>query len=65
MEPFVEGDTVRLTHVDQTLGHVVHVSADGRSVDVRWQRNPGHDHEVTAERTDAIRRVHESEDGTL
>jgi hypothetical protein len=62
MEPFVEGDTVKLSDNDETLGHIVDVSTDGHSVEVRWQRHPGHDHEVTTERTDAIRRVHESED---
>jgi hypothetical protein len=34
-------------------------------VEVRWQRRPGHDHDLTVERTDAIRRVHESEEGML
>jgi hypothetical protein len=61
MEPFAEGETVTLTDVDHTLGHIVGVSDDGRTVEVRWQRRPGHDHDVTAERADAIRRVHESE----
>jgi hypothetical protein len=65
MEPFAEGETVTLTDSEHALGHIVGVSADGHTVEVRWQRRPGHDHDLTVERTDAIRRVHESEEGML
>jgi hypothetical protein len=65
MEPFVEGETVTLTDTDHALGHIVGVSDDGATVEVRWQRRPGHDHEVTREPASAIRRVHESEEGMI
>jgi hypothetical protein len=65
MEPFVEGETVTLTDMDHTLGHIVGVSADGATVEIRWQRRPGHDHDVTVEPTSLIRRVHESEGGVI
>ena len=65
MEPFVEGETVTLTDTDHTLGHIVGVSADGATVEIRWQRRLGHDHGVTVERTALIRRVHESEEGMI
>ena len=61
MEPFVEGETVTLTDVDHALGHIIGVSDDGATVEVRWHRRPGHDHAVTVEPTSLIRRVHESE----
>ena len=61
MEPFVEGETVSLTDVGHTLGHIIGVSEDGATVEVRWHRRPGHDHEVTVEPAALIRRVHESE----
>ncbi|HEV8615969.1 MAG TPA: hypothetical protein VGU22_10810 [Methylomirabilota bacterium] len=65
MEPFAPGESVVLTDTEHTLGHIVGVSADGGTVEVRWLRRPGHDHEVTRESTEAIRRVHESEQGML
>ena len=61
MEPFVEGDAVTLTDTSHTLGHIVGVSEDGATVEIRWYRRPGHDHDVTRESTSLIRRVHESE----
>jgi hypothetical protein len=65
MEPFVTGESVTLSDTDHALGHIVGVSADGHTVEVRWLRRPGHDHDVTVERASAIRRVHESEEGML
>jgi hypothetical protein len=65
MEPFTEGEAVTLNDVDHVLGHIVGVSDDGASVTIRWQRRPGHDHEVTVEPTTALRRVHESEEGMI
>jgi hypothetical protein len=65
MEPFVTGETVTLTDSAPAIGHIVGVSGDGATVEVRWTRRPGHDHELTVERTSAILRLHESEDGTM
>jgi hypothetical protein len=64
MEPFLPGESVTLTDAAPAIGHIVGVSDDGATVEVRWTRRPGHDHEVTIERASAIRRMHESEDGT-
>ena len=65
MEPFLPGETVTLTDTEQTIGHVVGLGADGATVEVRWLRRPGHDHDVTFEPMDALRRVHESEEGMM
>ena len=65
MEPFLPGETVTLTDTAPAIGHIVGVSADGTMVEVRWTRRPGHDHDVTMEASAALRRLHESEDGTL
>jgi hypothetical protein len=65
MEPFAEGEAVTLTDTDRTLGHIVGISDDGTSIEVRWLRRLGHDHGITHERPEAIRRVHESEEGML
>lgn len=64
MEPFLPGETVTLTDSAPAIGHVLSVSPDGASLEVRWLRRPGHDHTVTVEPTALIRRLHESEDGT-
>ena len=65
MEPFAEGEAVTLTDTDHTLGHIIGVSDDGNILEVRWLRRQGHDHGVTHERSEAIRRVHESEEGMV
>ena len=65
MEPFLLGESVTLIETAPAIGHIVGVSDDGRTVEVRWTRCPGHDHDVTFESAAAIRRLHESEDGTL
>ena len=65
MEPFLPGESVALTDADRSLGHIVGVSDDGATVEVRWLRRPGHDHDLTVEPASAIRRVHESEEGML
>ena len=62
MEPFAEGEAVTLNDTDHALGHIVGVSADGHSVEVRWQHRPGHDHDLTVEPVGKIRRVHESDE---
>jgi hypothetical protein len=65
MEPFLPGESVTLTDTDHTIGHIVAVDDAAGTVEVRWLRRPGHDHDVTVEPTSLIRRLHESEDGTL
>jgi hypothetical protein len=65
MEPFATGDAVTLSDAQHTMGRIIGVSDDGRTVEVHWHRRPGHDHEVTQESSQAIRRVHESEEGML
>jgi hypothetical protein len=65
MEPFLPGEPVTLNDSDHTLGHIVDVSPDGHTVEIRWLRRPDHDHDVTVERTSHIRRVHESEEGMV
>jgi len=62
MEPFAEGEAVTLNDADHALGHIVRVSADGHSVQVRWHHRPGHDHDLTVEPVGKIRRVHESDE---
>jgi len=61
MEPFLPGESVILTDSAPALGHIVGVSDDGATVEVRWLRRPGFDHDVTVERASAVRRVHESD----
>lgn len=63
-EPLVRGELVTLRQYatpDQPLGRVVSVTADGTSANVAWTRYAGHEHEVTSEPTEMLRRVHESE----
>jgi hypothetical protein len=64
-EPYDLGETVTLNATEHALGHVVGTSDDGLTVEVRWLRRPGHDHDVTRESVDAIRRVHASDEGML
>jgi uncharacterized protein YodC (DUF2158 family) len=61
MEPFVTGEVVTLTDAAPAIGHIVGVSDDGATVEVRWTRRPGHDHDVTVEATGTVRRLHESD----
>lgn len=63
MEPFTVGDPVTRDDSEHTMGRIVGVHQDGRTVDVRWHARPGHDHEVTEEPVESLRRLHESEDG--
>ena len=65
MEPFLPGESVTLNDTDHALGHVVDVDPAAGTVEVRWLRRPGHDHDVTVEPVGAVRRVHESEEGML
>jgi hypothetical protein len=65
MEPFLPGETVTLNSAAPAIGHIVDVSDDGATVEVRWTRRAGHDHEVTLEPASALRHLHESEDGTM
>lgn len=65
MEPFQPGESVTLNDADHALGHVVDVHPVDGTVEVRWLRRPGHDHDVTCEPVAVLRRVHESEEGML
>jgi hypothetical protein len=64
MEPFQLGELVALNEAPvDTRGHVVGVSDDGRTVEVRWELRPGYEDQVTTEDGELLRRVHESEEG--
>jgi hypothetical protein len=65
MESFLPGEPVTLTDTEHAMGRVVGVSDDGATVEVRWTRRPGHDHEVTREPASLIRRIHESDEGNV
>jgi hypothetical protein len=65
MEPFQPGESVTLTDSAPAIGHILSVSPDGSSLEIRWLRRPGHDHAVTVEPAATVRRMHESEDGTI
>jgi hypothetical protein len=63
-EPFKRGDLVTLrefTTPDEPLGRVVSVTPAGDAAEVAWHRRTGHEHDVTVEPTEILRRVHESE----
>jgi hypothetical protein len=64
MEPFQPGELVALTEAPvDTRGRIVQVDDQGRTVTVRWELYPGHEHEDTVEEAALLRRVHESEEG--
>ena len=64
MEPFYPSELVALNEAPvDTRGHVVAVSDDGRTVQVRWELRPGYEDQVTAEDARLLRPVHESEEG--
>lgn len=65
MDSFTIGDPVTRDDTEHSMGRIVRIDDDGRTVDVRWHCRPGHDHEVTRESVAALRRVHESEDGMV
>ena len=61
-EPLRRGEPVALSQAaTDTLGHIVAMSADGKSAEVAWHRRPGYEHRTTMEPTEVLRRVHESE----
>ena len=63
-DPFLRGELVTLREFPtpaEPLGRIVSVTADGEQAEVAWHKYPGHEHEVTAEPTVMLRRVHESE----
>lgn len=61
-EPFQRGEAVALSQAaTDTLGHIIAVTADGKSAEVAWHRRPGYEQRTTMEPTDVLRRVHESE----
>ena len=47
--------------LDEPLGRIVSVTADGTRAEIAWTTHGGHAHEVTDEPTGLLRRVHESE----
>jgi len=65
MEPFLPGESVTLTDIDHAIGHIVDVDEAAGTVEVRWLRRPGHDHDLTVEPMGLIRRIHESEEGMM
>jgi hypothetical protein len=65
MERFLPGEAVTLTDTDHTIGHIMAVNDDAGTVEILWRRRPGHDHDVTVESAEAIRRLHESDEGNL
>jgi hypothetical protein len=65
MERFLPGEAVTLTDTDHAIGHIVTISDDGSTAEILWRRRPGHDHDVTLESTEVIRRLHESDEGNV
>lgn len=63
-EPFLRGELVTLRQYQsaaEPLGRIVSVTPEGDRAEVAWFKNPGHEHQVTVEPTELLRRVHESE----
>jgi hypothetical protein len=63
-DPFLRGDLVTLREYEsaaEPLGRIVSVTPDGDRAEVAWYKHAGHEHQVTLEPTDLLRRVHESE----
>ena len=63
-EPFLRGELVTLREyrsAAEPLGRIVSVTPGGDRAEVVWFKNPGHEHQITLEPTEQLRRVHESE----
>jgi hypothetical protein len=63
-EPFLRGELVTLSEYGsaaEPLGRIVSVTPEGDRAEVAWQKYPGHEHQITLEPTQGLRRVHESE----
>jgi hypothetical protein len=63
-EPFLRGELVTLRQFEsaaQPLGRIVSVMPESDQVEVAWHKRGGHQHEVTVEAVEMLRRVHESE----
>ena len=63
-DPFLRGELVTLREYEsaaEPLGRIVSVTPEGDQAEVAWHKYPGHEHEVTVEATEMLRRVHESE----
>jgi hypothetical protein len=63
-EPLKRGELVTLrqfSSASQPLGRVLSLTPDGDRAEVAWTKRPGHEHAVTLEPTEVLRRVHESE----
>jgi hypothetical protein len=63
-EPFQRGELVTLREFEsaaEPLGRILSVTPEGDQAEVAWHKRAGHDHQVTLEPTEMLRRVHESE----
>jgi hypothetical protein len=63
-ESFLRGELVTLCEYQsaaEPLGRIVSVTPGADRAEVVWFKNPGHEHQVTLEPADTLRRVHESE----
>jgi hypothetical protein len=63
-DPLQRGELVTLREFESTaepLGRIVSVTPDGDRAEVAWHKRIGHEHEITLESVEMLRRVHESE----
>jgi hypothetical protein len=63
-DPFQRGELVTLREFEsaaEPLGRIVSVTPDGERAEIAWHRRPGHEHQITVEPTEMLRRVHKSE----
>jgi hypothetical protein len=63
-DPFLRGELVTLCEYEsaaEPLGRIVSVTPQGDRAEVAWHKRAGHEHDVTLEPTEMLRRVHESE----
>jgi hypothetical protein len=63
-DPFQRGELVTLCEFPtaaEPLGRIVSVTPEGDQAEVAWHKYAGHEHQITLERTEMLRRVHESE----
>jgi hypothetical protein len=63
-EPFQRGELVTLREFEsaaEPLGRILSVTPEGDQAEVAWHKRPGHDHQITLEPIEMLRRVHESE----
>jgi hypothetical protein len=63
-EPFLRGELVTLREYEsaaEPLGRIVSATPAGDRAEIAWHKYPGHEHQITVEPTEMLRRVHESE----